>query len=86
MLSQCDNMLDGDGSHHPNNISISFVLQFDGFFALLRVVFPSRTNFLSFHYFLLKSFVETILDELSAKIHFSEAQEARKIFFFPQIT
>ena len=49
----------------------------------LRLVFPSRTNSKSFHYFLLKFFVETVLDELSAKIHFSGAQEARKNFFSP---
>ena len=51
--------------------------------ARLRLVFPSRTNFKSFHYFLLKFFVETILDELSAKINFSGAQEVRENFFFP---
>ena len=47
-------------------------------FILLRLVFPSRTNFKSFHYFLLKFLVETILDKLSAKIHFSGAQEIRE--------
>ena len=52
----------------------------------LRLVFPSSTNFKSFHYFLLKFFVETILDELSAKIHFSGAQEVREKFFFSQMT
>ena len=31
----------------------------------------------------MKFFVETILDELSAKIHFSGAQEVRENFFFP---
>ena len=50
----------------------------------LRLVFPSRTNFKSFHYFILKFLVETILDELSAKIHFSGAQEVRENFFFPK--
>ena len=40
----------------------------------------SRTNSKSFHYFLMKFLVETDLDELSAKIHFSGAQKARKNF------
>ena len=47
----------------------------------LRLVFPSRTNSKSFNYFIRKLFVETVLDELSAKIHFSGAQKARKNFF-----
>ena len=48
----------------------------------LRLVFHSKANSKSFHYFLLNFFAETVLDELSAKLYFSGAQEAKK--FFPK--
>ena len=65
-----------------HSISATIILIFE-ISLTLRLVFPSRTNSKSFHYFLLKVFAETFLDELFAKIHFSGAQKVRKFFFPP---